>query len=109
MINKKFGNVLTHTRRVRSIWVVVCLDQQEAEMLSKKSKQEMASIINSLLVCRMMMEPADLDPKVKHGWLLRECKLHIELLERFGVELPGIEHSRAILRFEQEMCDRKAA
>lgn len=78
-------------------------------MLSKKSKKEIASIINSLLVCRMMMEPADIDPKVKHLWLLRECKLEVELLEKFGVELPSVEHSRAILRFEEAMCDRKAA
>lgn len=77
-------------------------------MISKKARTEIAAIINSLMVATSVRREADLNDESKHEWLLRECRLEIQLADKFGIELPTLNISRSILRNE-ELMNRAAA
>ncbi|CAB4161195.1 hypothetical protein UFOVP728_34 [uncultured Caudovirales phage] len=72
-------------------------------MISKKARTEIAMIVNGIVVAASTRREADLDAESKHEWFLRECRLEVELADKFGIELPGLEHSRAILKFDALM------
>lgn len=77
-------------------------------MISKKARTEIAALVNSLVVAGSMRREADLDDESKHEWFLRECKLEVELAEKFGIEVPTLNISRAIMN-AQMMKNRAAA
>lgn len=77
-------------------------------MISKKARTEIAVLINSLVVAGSMRREADLNAESKHEWFLRECGLEIQLADRFGIELPTLNISRAILK-DEELMNRAAA
>lgn len=66
-------------------------------MISKKARTEIAEIINSLVVAGSNRREADLDAESKHEWFLRECRLEVELADKFGIEVPTLNISRAIV------------
>ena len=57
--------------------------------MNQKDRNDIAALVNSVIVARDMQLRYDM-----RRWVCRECEATIELAEKHGIELPGLEHMR---------------